>query len=211
MSKVRGSVSRRQFLKTSGVLMGITLLVACGSEPASVQPTAASVSASSAEKPTQATEPTATYTPDPDETPKPTPDSKPTKTPAPGEVRLEIDTAADPTVFKYAQDTLEVPAGATKIVLKLNNKTPAKDEVGHNWVLVQVGKEESVLASGLKAGDAKDWLNVKDPNIIAHTKLIEGEDSDSVTFKAPASGSYSYICTFPDHFAGGEHGTLVVK
>jgi azurin len=125
-------------------------------------------------------------------------------------ILLEIDTAAGATEFKYIQETLEAPAGS-KNTLKLNNKTKADDEVGHNWVLVKPGKEASVLASGLAAGDDKDWLDVNDPGIIAHTNLIEGEQSDSVTFDAPAPGTYIYICTFPKHYAGGMKGTLVIK
>ena len=210
MSKVRTSISRRRFLMAGGAFMGGTLLIACSADApaAPAQPTASAVAA--AEKLAQSAEPTATYTPDPDETPKPTPDPRPTKTLAPDEVRLEVDTAAEATVFKYAQTALEAPAGS-KITLKLNNKTTAKDEVGHNWVLVQPGQEESVLANGLKAGDSKDWLNSKDPSVIAHTKLIEGDDSTSVTFKAPPPGTYTFLCTFPEHHAGGEKGTLIIK
>ena len=212
MSKMRSSVSRRRFLMAGGALMSGTLLIACGADAAPAQPATPSppAVAGAAEKPAQPAEPTATYTPDPDETPKPTPDPRPTKTLAPDEVRLEVDTAAEATVFKYAQAALEAPVGS-KITLKLNNKTTAKDEVGHNWVLVQPGQEESVLANGLKAGDGKDWLNSKDPGVIAHTKLIEGDDSTSVTFKAPPPGTYTFLCTFPDHHAGGEKGTLVIK
>lgn len=209
MSRRMRNVARRQFLISSAVFFGSTLLMACGAETTPAQSNNAnSNTGNTGAAPAGTGEPTGT--PDPDESPKPTPDLRPTKTLAPGEVRLEIDTDADASVFKYAQATLEAPAN-TKITLTLHNKTSAKAEVGHNWVLVNMGMEESVLANGLKAGDAKDWLNVKDPGIIAHTKLIEGDDSDAVTFKAPAPGSYTYLCTFPEHHAGGEKGTLIIK
>jgi len=68
-----------------------------------------------------------------------------------------------------------------------------------------------VLANGIAAGDDRDWLDVDDPGIIAHTALIEGETSDSVTFAAPPPGIYSFICTFPDHHAGGGFGTLTIE
>lgn len=125
-------------------------------------------------------------------------------------VLLEIDTATEPEEFTYVQEALVAPTGST-ITLTLNNRTDADDEVGHNWVLVMPGQEESVLANGIAAGDDNDWLDVDDPGIIAHTRLIEGEDSDSVTFVAPAPGTYTYLCTFPEHYEGGMRGTLTIE
>jgi azurin len=125
-------------------------------------------------------------------------------------VALEIDTATDADDFTYDQETLEAPAGST-ITLTLNNRTNPDDEVGHNWVLVMPGQEESVLANGIAAGDDNDWLDVNDPGIIAHTKLIEGDESDTITFDAPAPGTYTYLCTFPEHDAGGMRGTLTIQ
>lgn len=206
------SVSRRRFLKTVGWAAGSALLVACSASaaPDAVPQQAAKVHTSDTLTREPSPSPQPSQTPDPDETAIPTPDGKPTATDEPGTVALEVDTSSNPTEFKFVQTALEAPAGS-KIKLKLNNKTPMKDEVGHNWVLVKAGQEAGVVASGLAAGDDKDWLDVKDPNIIAHTKLIEGEVSDTVAFDAPAPGTYTFVCTFPDHHAGGEHGTLVIK
>lgn len=124
-------------------------------------------------------------------------------------VPLEVDTATGAEDFTFVQTELTAPAGST-ISLTLNNLTDAGDEIGHNWVLVQPGQEESVLANGITAGDDKDWLDVDDPGIIAHTALIEGEDSDTVTFAAPAPGTYTFLCTFPEHHGGGMRGTLTI-
>ncbi len=125
-------------------------------------------------------------------------------------VLLEIDTATEATDFTYVQETLGAPAGST-ITLTLNNRTNPDDEVGHNWVLVRPGQEESVLANGIAAGDDNDWLDVDDPGIIAHTRLIEGGESDTITFDAPPPGTYTYLCTFPEHDAGGMRGTLIIE
>jgi azurin len=51
---------------------------------------------------------------------------------------------------------------------------------------------------------------VDDPAILAPPRLIEGGQSNTVTFRAPP-GTYTYLCTFPEHYAGGEKGTLVIK
>jgi azurin len=152
-------------------------------------------------------------------TPVPPTISEPSATPAdasgpastPGEsVKLTVDTATGAEDFHYAQASLEAPAGA-EITLRLNNLTDPADEVGHNWVLVKSGQEESVLANGIAAGDDNDWLDVDDPGIIAATRLIEGGQRDDVTFRAPEPGVYTYLCTFPEHFDGGMKGTLTVR
>lgn len=160
------------------------------------------------------TPPPATPTPEP--TPQPTPAPTPVATPEPGatplepvKVALAIDTAKGAEDFHYATDTLSAPAGST-ITLKLTNRTNPDDEVGHNWVLVKPGQEDSVLANGIKAGDDNDWLDTEDPGIIAATRLIEGGDKNSVTFEAPAPGAYTFLCTFPAHYNGGMKGTLTI-
>jgi len=185
-------------------------LAACGSAAAQVQPTVA--------VPAAQTQPTAV------------PSAAPTVLPAMAEtqpaaadsgtpqdqsgagpaVTLEIGTAAGANDFSYDKTTLEAPAGS-QITLNFTNNTDLKDEVGHNWVLVKPGQEASVLADAQAAGDANDWLQDGDPGIIAHTALIEGGSSDSITFDAPAPGTYTFLSTFPKQYDGGMKGTLVIK
>jgi azurin len=147
--------------------------------------------------------------PDPDETGTATVDAGAAITDAPGTTEIEIGTAQGATEFSYDKAELSVPSGA-QVRLKFTNNTNPKDEVGHDWVLVTPGQEAEVVASGKDAGDDKDWLKADDPNILAHTTLIEGGKSSTIRFTAPAAGRYTYLCTFPDHFAGGQKGTLTV-
>ena len=188
-SGIRRSISKVSVLVAGSALL---LLVACGGASEQARPTATR----SVSKPTQAAEAS--------------PVSKPAQSGAGSPVLLEMGTATGANEFKYTEETVEAVAGS-KITLKFSNNTDSKDEVGHNWVLVKPGQEDSVLANGIAAGDDKDWLDVDDPGIIAHTRLIEGEQSDSITFDAPAPGSYTYLCTFPEHYAGGMQGTLTIK
>jgi azurin len=193
--------TRRRFWKLSGLAVCMALLIACGGTSGAAQsPTSSPVAASDQ----------AAATPDPDETAVPTPDGKPAPTEPAGTVSLEIGTASGAGEFRYDKETLEAPAGS-KIKLKFTNNTNPKDEVGHNWVLVNPGQEESVLANGKAAGDDKDWVNSDDPGIIANSRLIEGGQSNTVRFDAPLPGTYTYLCTFPEHYAGGQKGTLTIK
>jgi azurin len=192
------------FLIVSGLAVGCVLLIACGSTSGPTQPTATNPAASTVQ-------PAATSAAS--ETAQPaaaSSESKPTESAMSGTVSLEIGTATGATEFKYDKVTLEAPAGS-QITLKFSNNTALKDEVGHNWVLVKPGQEASVIANAIAAGDDQDWLKEDDPGVIAHTSLIEGEANDTITFDAPAPGSYSYICTFPKHFEGGMKGTLTIK
>jgi azurin len=148
--------------------------------------------------------------PDPDETGLATVDIGASLSDPPGTVSLEIGTATGAKEFRYDPASLQVPADA-RVKVKLSNNTDPKDEIGHNWVLVAAGTEAAVLASGKAAGDDKDWLDTGDPAIIAHTRLIEGGQTNTIRFTAPPAGSYPYLCTFPEHYAGGEKGTLVVS
>lgn len=207
------NITPRSFLRVSIIVAVIALLVACSSSPPA-QPAATntvSVSVQSTATSPAAASDQATATPDPDETAEPTPDSKPTQPDPAGTVSLEIGTATGAKDFKYSTDSLEAPADTKKIKLKFTNNTDPKDEVGHNWVLVKPGQEASVLASGIAAGDNSDWLNDEDPGIIAHTRLIEGNQRQNITFDAPAPGTYMFVCTFPEHYAGGMKGTLTIK
>ena len=119
-------------------------------------------------------------------------------------------TAAGAQDFHFAPVSFSAPSSST-ITLTFANKTNPDDEVGHNWVLVKPGRETAVLANSVKAGDDGDWLDPHDPDLIAATKLIEGNATDPVTFPAPPPGTYTFLCTFPDHYAGGMKGTLTVQ
>lgn len=210
MSKSLSRNVQALFPKACVMVVAIALLAACGgfapAQPAATMPAAASAQSTATIPAAAAAEPTQTL--DPDETPEPT--EPPNQSDAPGTLALEIGTATGAQEFKYDKDTLEAPAGS-KIKLKFTNNTNPKDEVGHNWVLVKPGQEESVLANGIKAGDNKDWLDVKDPGILARTRLLEGNQKHTITFDAPPVGTYVFLCTFPEHYAGGMKGTLIVK
>jgi azurin len=189
--------TRRSLLTMVGLTVGSAVLVACGGASAAAQPAATSSAAETAQ-------------PEPTDTPSPNSEAQAAQAAASGAVVLEIGTSASPTEFKFDKATLEAPAGS-RIALKLSNNTKLKDEVGHNWVLVKPGQEASVVANGNTAGDGNDWLKPDDPGVIAHTALIEGEKSDTITFDAPPAGTYTYLSTFPKQYDGGMKGTLTIK
>jgi azurin len=98
----------------------------------------------------------------------------------------------------YDKSDLNVKSGADITLNFKNNSTTLQ----HNWVLVKPGTENDVGLAGIKAGLKKGFIPddaATAPDILAHTKLVEPGQADSVTFKAPAPGDYPYICTNAGH------------
>ena len=85
-----------------------------------------------------------------------------------------------------------------------------KKVMGHNFVLLKAGTGiPDFAAKAAAAGEAKDWIPAGD-EVIAHTKMLGGGETTSITFTAPAAGTYDYICSFPGH-SGLMKGKFIVK
>ena len=114
--------------------------------------------------------------------------------------KLEI-TGTD--AMQYDKKELSVAADCTQVEVTLHHsgKLPAQ-AMGHNWVLSKTGDVSGIASDGVAAGFAKDHVKDGDARVIAHTKIIGGGQSTSVTFptsKLKAGESYTYFCSFPGH------------
>jgi len=108
-------------------------------------------------------------------------------------------------MMQYDKKELSVPATCTQVQLTLKHtgKLP-KEAMGHNWVLVKTDDLTAVANAGLGAGVANNYLQQGDKRVIAHTKVVGGGESDTITFSTTGmqkGGAYSYLCTFPGHNA----------
>jgi len=117
-------------------------------------------------------------------------------------------------VMQFNKKSIDVPAACKEFTLTLKHvgKMP-KTTMGHNWVLTTKADEKTVIKEGIAAGPSKDYIESDDNKIIAHTKLIGGGESTSVTFlvsKLTVGEPYAYFCNFPGH-AAIMRGTLTVK
>ena len=98
------------------------------------------------------------------------------------------------------------------VELKHVGKLP-KNVMGHNLVITKAADEQAVATAGMAKGADAGYLDESDARIVAHTKLIGGGESDSVTFdlsKLAAGESYGFFCSFPGHIAMMK-GTIVLK
>ncbi|MBP8251910.1 MAG: cupredoxin domain-containing protein [Herpetosiphon sp.] len=121
-----------------------------------------------------------------------------TTAPAAGAAKLTVDTA-DAATLAYAQTSLEAPAGDIEVTF--NNK----GALPHNIVIVKPGEEDAAVADAVANAPA-----FTPKTAVAMGTTIEGGKSETFTAKLDA-GTYSYICTYPGHYAAGMKGTLVVK
>jgi len=116
--------------------------------------------------------------------------------------KLEI---AGNDMMSYDKKELTVAGDCTQVELTLTHtgKLPAQ-AMGHNWTLVNTPDLAAVASAGMSAGLASDYIPSGDKRVIAHTKVIGGGQSTSVTFSTAGlkkGGDYSYLCTFPGHSA----------
>lgn len=122
-------------------------------------------------------------------------------------VTLDIGSKGDELAFD--KTALEATAGSKVSLTFKNNSNPGANLL-HNWVLTKPGAAEGVEGDGIAAGEANNYIKPNDDRVIAHTKLIKGGESETITFDAPAAGAYPFVCTFPGHGALMK-GTLTVK
>ena len=111
--------------------------------------------------------------------------------------------------MRFDKTELKVAAGAEVTLTLTHVGSMAKEVMGHNFVLLKEGVSvESFAAKAARAKD-NDYIPEGD-EVIAHTKIIGGGESDTITFMAPAPGTYEFICSFPGHY-GLMKGTFTVE
>ena len=106
--------------------------------------------------------------------------------------------------MQFNQTGMSVPATCKEVTVTLNHtgKLPVT-AMGHNWVLASTADYQTVATAGMSAGAENGYLPKDDPRVLAHTKLIGGGESSSVTFKTDglAGKDLTFFCSFPGHFA----------
>lgn len=105
--------------------------------------------------------------------------------------------------MQFNKPAIEVSQSCKEFTVKLKHsgKMP-KQAMGHNWVLTKTADVQAVATDGIAAGLPQDYVKAGDARVVAHTKIIGGGESGSVTFspaKLAAGGSYTYFCSFPGH------------
>jgi azurin len=124
-----------------------------------------------------------------------TTESTETETPpvAAGPVTFQISAKGEELAFDL--NSITADSGA-EVTITFNNPASFNQ---HNLVIVAAGDKDLVAADGIPAGADNDYVDPGDARVIANTKLLAAGASDEITFTAPASGAYRFVCTFPGH------------
>lgn len=113
-------------------------------------------------------------------------------------VQLEIE---GDDQMKYNKSEFKVKAGQ-KVTLTLKHVGKMDASVmGHNWVLLKQGTDIPSFGEKAMAAKDNDYIPADTDAVIVHTKMIGGGEETSITFDAPAAGTYDFICSFPGHYS----------
>lgn len=112
------------------------------------------------------------------------------------------ETSIDATMtdFMFSPDDWTVAAGE-EITIELSNE----GSVDHEWVILRPGVTI----------ESEDELPATEEELLANFVYWEDEveagDSKTLTFTAPAAGTYQIVCAIEDHFNAGMKGQLVAE
>ena len=105
--------------------------------------------------------------------------------------------------MQFNADSITVPASCTQVTINLQHVgTLAANVMGHNVVIAKEADMAGIATDG--ASNPTDHVKEGDTRSIAHTKIIGGGESASVTFdvaKIKDGGPYKFFCSFPGHLA----------
>lgn len=107
--------------------------------------------------------------------------------------------------MQFDRGEIRVAADCTQVKLTLTHSgaMPA-DVMGHNWVLAGSADAEALATAGIKASRADSHLPRGDARVLAHTPVIGGGQSTTITFPTRAlrkGGDYTFFCSVPGHWA----------
>ena len=114
--------------------------------------------------------------------------------------------------IKFDKSSISVPKSCKKFKINLvHNGKMSKTTMGHNVVITATSDVSMVGAKAASAGVKNNYVPKSDKVIAASTLIGSGEKT-SVEFDVSkiSSGSYSYLCSFPGHWAIMK-GKLVIK
>lgn len=104
--------------------------------------------------------------------------------------------------MQYNKTEFKVVAGKEVTLTLKHTGTFDKNAMGHNFVLLKQGTDLQTFEQKALTAKDNDYIpKSESASIIAHTKLLGGGESDTITFKVMEKGTYDFICSFPGHAA----------
>lgn len=173
-------------------------LAACGNDPASAAPEAATPSTAQAPADTAAAAPA-----DPA-------DAMPTDAAVAGECTTVLE---GNDAMQFDKDAITVPSSCTGFTITLRHVgTLPVTAMGHNVVIAPAADMDAVATEGMAAGPDNAYVKPGDPRVVAHSGLVGGGQETTVTFDVAdiTGGDFMFFCSFPGHPAM-MRGTIAVQ
>ena len=147
-------------------------------------------------------QPTGTYTP-----PSQQAAASAESTGGSNEVKLTLE---GNDLMQYDKKELKVKEGSTVTLTLKHVGKMAKEVMGHNFVLLKPGTDLATFANSAMTAVDNEYIPKDTDRVIVSTKMLGGGESTTITFEAPAIGTYDYICSFPGHY-GLMQGKFIVE
>jgi len=104
-------------------------------------------------------------------------------------------------VMKFNTNEIKVKSGQkVKLTLRHIGKLDIKI-MGHNFVILKKDVNISEFAALAASANDNQYIPKDSEDILVHTDLIGGGQTTSIEFDAPEAGTYSFLCSFPGHYA----------
>ena len=115
--------------------------------------------------------------------------------------------------MQFNVDSITVPSSCSEFTINLKHvgKLPVA-AMGHNVVVALGSDRAAISADGIAAGVDGGYVKEGDARVIAHSDMVGGGESTSVTFAVSAiqgAGPYEFFCSFPGHWSV-MHGSIKV-
>lgn len=115
--------------------------------------------------------------------------------------------------MQFNVGSITVPSSCSEftITLKHTGALPVTT-MGHNVVVSLASDRSGVATDGMAAGADAAYVKPDDARVIAHSEMVGGGGTTSVSFpvsKIQGAGPYEFFCSFPGHWAM-MHGTIQV-
>ncbi|MEX1062519.1 MAG: plastocyanin/azurin family copper-binding protein [Balneolaceae bacterium] len=110
------------------------------------------------------------------------------------------------------EQILAQPGEEISIRLESRSELPAS-AMSHNFILLEMDTDVDRFANESMTAPDNDYISPDmEDQVIVATDMLAGGESDTIQFAVPTEpGTYTFICSFPGHYAGGMVGEIVVE
>ena len=113
----------------------------------------------------------------------------------------------------YIIEEISAEAGEEMTITLENNTNLPAQAMAHNFVLLKKDADVQSFVNASMTAAGNDYIaEGSEDQIIAHTAMLGGGESETLTFTVPSDpGEYTFVCTFPGHYGGGMWGVITVS